>query len=758
MATLKDVAREAGVSTATASCCLSGKKNVKPETRVRILEAVERLKYIPNYSARNLRSTSSGIMGVILPNARDRLPTQILDGISRELRQNGYELRLMFSENEQETEERGILKLIGENVDGLLIFSSYPGNTDFFQKNIVDYQIPACFIERKPEGIKCDFAGFAYPSAAASLSQLFYEKNYYNVMLICGPAEYSPEKETVMSFQRVRFESVHIVYTDGTREQAFQYCLKELMSPYPQLILATSEELASGVMEVLRIRRLSLKEHLILVVYGEESWNISDQIPGLFHTARRAAQLGTASVNLILRRLKNPEIPVQEKLLTDAALEEPVSLQLPKSEDLKKVPERKSNEGILRLLIADIPTSHAIEELIGMFESETGVETLCELIPQEKAFDAILRSMDDINCRYDLIMYDIPWLPFLVQNQCLANISDFFIKSSVQKGHLFKNDMEACIFDGQYYGVPLVGGTQVLFYRRDYFEDYNLQKEYRANHAISLRPPKTWEEFNEVAAFFTREKNPASPTAWGTALAGATDEILAPEILIRLWSMKGHLWDNWARPDFCVEGNFKALENIRELLPFCVPSIFSTTIEDTVNFYLKGDIAMVITYSEYAGKIDRTFLKKYGKRSGFALIPGRTPAWVGWNLGLHPFSEHLKEAYLFLEWICRKEVSYYLTILSGQSPVAAPYRNQELLRLYPWLSLTADSVSESVNRFVPYLKRHLVIPQNRIERILCHAAKRVILENVSPEQALEQTQKEAEHLFNSYGYPIQKKR
>ena len=53
MATLKDVAKRAGVSIATVSCCLSGAKNVRVETKLRVMEAVEELGYIPNSAARN---------------------------------------------------------------------------------------------------------------------------------------------------------------------------------------------------------------------------------------------------------------------------------------------------------------------------------------------------------------------------------------------------------------------------------------------------------------------------------------------------------------------------------------------------------------------------------------------------------------------------------------------------------------------------------------------------------------------------------
>jgi multiple sugar transport system substrate-binding protein len=54
MVTIKDVAKQAGVSIATVSCALSGKKNVSHQARVRIMEAIEKLNYVPNESARKL--------------------------------------------------------------------------------------------------------------------------------------------------------------------------------------------------------------------------------------------------------------------------------------------------------------------------------------------------------------------------------------------------------------------------------------------------------------------------------------------------------------------------------------------------------------------------------------------------------------------------------------------------------------------------------------------------------------------------------
>ena len=75
MATLKDVAKDAGVSIATVSYCLTGSRQVKPETKARIMDSIEKLKYIPNASARSLKASSSHLIGVVLTDIDNQLPS-----------------------------------------------------------------------------------------------------------------------------------------------------------------------------------------------------------------------------------------------------------------------------------------------------------------------------------------------------------------------------------------------------------------------------------------------------------------------------------------------------------------------------------------------------------------------------------------------------------------------------------------------------------------------------------------------------------
>ena len=81
-----------------------------------------------------------------------------------------------------------------------------------------------------------------------------------------------------------------------------------------------------------------------------------------------------------------------------------------------------------------------------------------------------------------------------------------------------------------------------------------------------------------------------------------------------------------------------------------------------------------------------------------------------------------------------------------------PYRNSELLKLYPWLVSTEESLQYAKRRNSPYRKNRLIIPVEQIEKIMCQALRKIYQGDISIEEALKAAQEEADHLFSMYGY------
>ena len=133
MATMKDVAELAGVSTATVSHVVNGTKRLSPETTERVLLAIEQVKYNPNTAAKSLRSGQSNTVGVLVEDIRGLPVPQIVSGIEEILTRSGYRMLLydlhllekVFNQYDQINTyharvNNAIALLLASNADGII--------------------------------------------------------------------------------------------------------------------------------------------------------------------------------------------------------------------------------------------------------------------------------------------------------------------------------------------------------------------------------------------------------------------------------------------------------------------------------------------------------------------------------------------------------------------------------------------------------------------------------------------------------------
>ena len=762
MATLRDVAKKAGVSTATVSCALSGAKPVKPETYMRVMDAVEQLKYIPNISARNLKRTENRMVGVILPDMKSRFYAEMVDGISLYLQGKGYTINIAFSNGSSDVECEKIDEFITQNCAGLLIVTSQPGNAVFFQGHILDYHVPVVFLDREPKTISANYIGFRNYDAMYRLAEELLKEGYREISVLCGPLDFSPESDSVQGLSdameafRPGLAPRRICVTNLTREDAFSSFLKDFSKEVPEILISTSREATDGIQAALEYCGLSTPDDMLLLSYSEESWININQTSGVYLLPRASANLGEQAARMLLKNIQDPG--TFEKSI--------VELETPGTEILTKIPacpdrnrHRKTRisvpeKSVIRFLAIDNPTVRALELLTDHFTRTTGIRVEITRIKQDELFQMVSRSVEQLTARYDLYTYDVPWLEYMVQNLCLADITAFAMSDDFPRGQMFAENLRNCQIENRFFGIPLSGGTQLLFYRPDLFENRILRREYQKQSRLSLRAPRTWKEFNDIAAFFTRSENPSSPTEYGVSLAGIIDEELAPEILIRLWSFGGKLWDDYHRPTFATKENQMAFESLLSTIRYIPEQSLGRSIRETVEDFCSGRTAMLITYSEFAQEISKHIKENDTGRVFAHFLPGKHPASVGWNVGLNPFSSMHEEVYRFMSWLCQVDTGFYLTILNGASPVTAPYRNHELQKLYPWLSVTEESLANATRRNSPYRKKKLILPPNEIEHIICKALRRIVSDGLTIQEALDEAQGAGEHLFSMYGYPI----
>jgi len=119
--TLQDVARKAGVSTATVSRCLNSPERVVAETRTRVMEAVEQLGYTPNFGARVMAAKRTFTIGAIVPTMENAIFARGLQAFQEELHARGYTLLVSSTAYDARVEKEQIKALVARGADGLLL-------------------------------------------------------------------------------------------------------------------------------------------------------------------------------------------------------------------------------------------------------------------------------------------------------------------------------------------------------------------------------------------------------------------------------------------------------------------------------------------------------------------------------------------------------------------------------------------------------------------------------------------------------------
>ena len=203
-ATLKDVAQEAGVSSATVSYILNGKRSISEETKARVMEAIKKLDYVPDLNARGLTMWDSKLIGVVVPQTEpgERLMFQnsfyseILGSIEYYARLSGYHILISATD----ANESYLTLAKKRNLDGIIVIGMYP---DEFYQQMKKTQIPIVLIDsycgdHYYHSIRIDDAYGSYLAAKHLLSH-----GHREIAFFCGQIkENGVMKKRLLGFQQ----------------------------------------------------------------------------------------------------------------------------------------------------------------------------------------------------------------------------------------------------------------------------------------------------------------------------------------------------------------------------------------------------------------------------------------------------------------------------------------------------------------------------------------------------------------------------
>jgi len=182
--TLNDVAKAAGVSTATVSRCLNSPERVIEKTRERVMHAVESLGYTPNFAARVMAAKRSFTIGAIIPTMDNAIFARGLQEFQDQLRESGYTLLVSSSAYDPKVEHEQIRTLVARGADGLLLIG-HARDAEVYAY-LEKHQIPSLVAWSYDPHMHPPSVGFGNAAAMDELAQSVISVGHRRIAMISG--------------------------------------------------------------------------------------------------------------------------------------------------------------------------------------------------------------------------------------------------------------------------------------------------------------------------------------------------------------------------------------------------------------------------------------------------------------------------------------------------------------------------------------------------------------------------------------------
>jgi LacI family transcriptional regulator len=336
--TLYDVARAAGVSTATVSRVVHDRDPVRPATRQRVLEAIEELGYVPDGSAQSLAQRRKEVIGLVAVISRD-LETdverqgslfieEVLRGIEDSVDDLGWSVLIAFLRGSDPARAYQRMLRMSAKVDGLVIAEDIVGREQLAQLAL---RVPTALIAGGSAGVHADAVGVDNRAGTAAIvSHVIERHGRTRLCYVGGPAEAPDALERRAAFEDAvaRHPGVAVAgsfegnFSAVSGQLAVRQILAGARRDMPDAIICANDQTAIGAMRDLQAAGVRVPADVAVV--GFDDMHLGALLAPPLTTVRQPMrELGERACSLLLQRIADPALPPRaERLPTELVVRE----------------------------------------------------------------------------------------------------------------------------------------------------------------------------------------------------------------------------------------------------------------------------------------------------------------------------------------------------------------------------------------------------------------------------------------------------
>lgn len=675
MPTIKDIAREAGVSHGTVSNVLNKTGKVSLEKIRLVEEAARRLGYVPNAQAQHLRQGIPTAVALILPSLREDIYLDLYTALQTALQSAGYEAMVYTTGDIPGNEESVLDRLPLSNLAAVVVASSLG------ERCLERYRTLACpvvFVDREPARMRQGdaFISFDFAAAGRELGRHVLEKGWKRVAFFSAPSSMPHTRQLFSGLcSALDGRQVTVQRFSSDPNLAINKAFDILQGEMPfDAVLTSSTLRANMVATALRFAHFAHAPQIV-------SLGPSKQFPSAYFPIYEMdySHMGMQLGEMILAHLR-AKVPMPERTILQARGFPFVFPHV-----------RKGAPQSLTMLTLDTPSTAALTKILPSFEEVSGISLKFICMPYDDLHAQI--EMLNSNFSYDLVRMDVVNLNHLGPKTYLP-LGQAGISAGDLSPKLAHPAYDSYSFvDGTAYALPFDPSVQICLYRSDLFSDAVLSRAYYERYHETLTVPRTIEQYLHVAEFFTAACNPDSPTRYGTTRTCGSAMTAASDFLTYLLAEKNHQWEREEQMRLDSPTVVRAMENYRKMARF---SCEQQWWRDSVRLFADGDTAMTTVYSNYAAYAINSKHSSVVGKIGAAIVPGGTPLRGGGVIGICRYSQRIEACRQFFNWYYTQDTASMLVRLGGTSPLLDAHDDFQNFSVFPWLDIAKKSLEVGV--------------------------------------------------------------
>lgn len=677
MVTMKDIARLAGVSQGTVSNVLNGHGNVSVEKILLVQEVAEKLGYVSNAQAKQLRKDAplTSNIAVILPNIEDDIYISFFNGTKRVLEEKGYTV-LPFITNNSPYKEKQIVNYAAQlRVSGVITITCCMTQPNIYKPILASGgKIVHAYREVKDA---TRFVGFDFFEIGRQIGIYILKQQYHHIGVISGPEYYPDNRDFIRGLRNIAQDSsvypLSIHFIDADR-------LTASLAPFdffkddniPDALILTNGSFLPQVRLAASVGSLQPCPPIITLFKD----SIMVENPNVTRYYLDYLQVGLSAGGNMLEALCSSNDDAEEIKRT---IIPPHGFRHDYSSSYRINVNNHSTT--LRVLLTKGPSTDALIRITPKFTNETGINVqFIEKMPQEIYLETLNISKSS---EVDIVRNNMSCLSLFDNNLFYTFSNDEF--QNLSEGMIPSIVRDFSCIQGNKQAIPFDIGTEMLVYRKDLFEDPMLKRMFYEKNGKPLTVPSSYDAFVQIAQFFDQSNNPKSPVKAGTSInLDSQSELTSNFILRYLNYAKDPVFKHSSTHDIDSGAIYSCVQNMYDQGRCAIPVRQQQWIGATLDNFIHGQTAMEIIFLNYASNIIHLQKNTHGGQIGYAPIPGGNSYVTGGTLSIFSSSPNNSAAKEYIRWVCSLEQAELFTLCGGISPHSHVYQNNEILSLYPW--------------------------------------------------------------------------